>query len=98
MRTLPCILSIIGTVGIALAQEAQTPATPPPIVEPGATASGSSHPAGTLPLAMAPAPQKPPKSAATQTITDEDAKRMMMLMMMRDAASGLPAILLRPAD
>jgi hypothetical protein len=93
MRALPITVAFVGSLGVAAAQNATTPVVVPAVIEPGPAASGSST--RSLPAADAVKASKP---LAHQQISSEDARRMMMLLMMRDAASGFPAILLRPAE
>jgi len=94
MRALPITFAFVGSLGVAVAQDATAPIVVPAVIEPGPAAAGSST-ARPLPAADA---MKASKPFAQQPISGEDARRMMMLLMMRDAASGFPAILLRPAE
>jgi hypothetical protein len=94
MRALPITIAFVGSLGAAVAQDARAPVVLPAVAEPGPVAAGSS---AARPLAAAET-VKASKPLAQQAISSEDARRMMMLLMMRDAASGFPAILLRPAE
>jgi hypothetical protein len=94
MRALPITAAFVGSLGLAAAQNATAPIVVPAVIEPGPAASGSST---AHPLAAADT-VKASRPLARQAISGEDARRMMMLLMMRDAASGFPAILLRPAE
>ena len=91
MRALPITIAFVGVLGAAVAQDAAAPIVVPAVVEPGPAAVGSSMPTAADTV-------KASKPLARQPISSEDARRMMMLLMMRDAASGFPAILLRPAE
>jgi hypothetical protein len=95
MRALPMTVAFVGSLGVAAAQNATAPIVVPVVIEPGPAAAGSST---ARPLATAAEAVKASKQLAQQPISSEDARRMMMLLMMRDAASGFPAILLRPAE
>ena len=95
MRALPITVAFIGSLGVAVAQNATAPVVVPAVSEPGPAAAGSSVP---RPLATPVDAVKASKPLAQQPISGEDARRMMMLLMMRDAASGFPAILLRPSE
>ena len=95
MRALPIIVAFVGSLGVAAAQNAPAPLVVPAVIEPGPAASGSSV---ARPLATSADAVKASRPLAQQAISGEDARRMMMLLMMRDAASGFPAILLRPAQ
>jgi hypothetical protein len=95
MRALAVTLAFVGALGVSVAQDATAPVVLPAVVEPGPAAAGSS---AARPLAARPEAVKVPKQLAQQPISGEDARRMMMLLMMRDAASGFPAVLLRPAE
>jgi hypothetical protein len=94
MRALPITVAFVGLLGVAVAQNSTAPVAVPAVIEPGPAASGSStarpHPGADTVKASKPVAQRP--------ISSDDARRMMMLLMMRDAASGFPAILLRPAE
>jgi len=95
MRALPITVAFIGSLGVAVAQNATAPVVVPAVIEPGPAAAGSSV---ARPLAPPVDAVKASKPLAQQPISGEDARRMVMLLMMRDAASGFPAILLRPSE
>jgi hypothetical protein len=95
MRAFPILLAFLGSVVVAEAQDAPAPVILPAVVEPGPAAAGNS---AAQSLAAPASAVKVPNSLAQQPISGEDARRMMMLLMMRHAASGFPAVLLRPAE
>ena len=95
MRALPITVAFVASLGVAVAQNAPAPVVVPAVIEPGPAASGSSV---ARPLANTADAVKASKPLGQQPISGEDARRMMMLLMMRDAASGFPAILLRPSE
>ena len=95
MRALPFTLAMVGFLGAAHADDVLSRIVVPPIADPGKAASGSS---AARPLPVTAEPSKGPKAVKPPAVNAEEARRMMMLLMMRDAASGFPAVLLRPAE